>query len=351
MTEQSRGRQQAATIYAVADLAQVSIATVSRVLQGSHLVTEKTREKVLDAVRALDYLPSGAARSLAARQHAAFGLVLPELSGPYYSELLVGFETRAAELHQSVMLVIAGTKDDHGRALRTLASQVDGVAVMGADVSHVRASSKPLVVIAGQGRPDTEVILTENVESARTLTEHLLDHGRSRLLFVGDPGAARDVHERHEGFLAAHAGRGLVPAAPVLAPFREREGAAVADRIISGELSTDALVCGNDELALSIMSRVLDAGLDVPGDLAVVGWDDVMTARYVRPGLTTVRQPVQEVGALAADRLHDLVSGAPSGALLHVLPTEVVIRSSCGCPAPSRTNTVSPAPPRKRDPR
>lgn len=337
MTEQSRGRQPAATIYAVADLAQVSIATVSRVIQGSPVVTEKTRQKVLEAVHALDYLPSGAARSLAARQHATFGLVLPELSGPYYSELLVGFETRAAQLHQSVMLVLAGTKDDHGRSLRTLASQVDAIAVMGADVSHVRVGrGKPLVVISGQGRTDTDVIVTENVESARELTAHLLGHGRSRLLFVGDPAGARDVRERHAGFVAAHEDRGLTPSDPVLASFDEREGTRVAERIIAGDLTTDALVCGNDELALAIMDRLHDAGLDVPGDLAVVGWDDVMAARYVRPGLTTVRQPVQEVGALAADLLHDLVSGAPSGARLHVLPTEVVIRGSCGCPTPSR---------------
>lgn len=335
MTEQTRGRQQAATIYAVADLAKVSIATVSRVLQGSSAVTEKTRQKVLAAVQELDYLPSGAARSLAVRQHDTFGLVLPELSGPYYRELLVGFETRAAQLGQSVMLVIAGTKDDHGRSLRTLATRVDGIAAMGADLTHGSRGgrgSKPIVLIAGQSHPGTEVVTTENIASARALTDHLLDHGRSRLLFVGDPAGAHDVRERHDGFVDAHEARGLTPAPPVEATFDERDGVRVAEQIIAGELSTDALVCGNDELALSIMDRVRDAGVDIPGDLAVVGWDDVMAARYVRPGLTTVRQPVQEVGALAADLLHDLVSGAPSSARLHVLPTEVVIRSSCGCP-------------------
>lgn len=343
MRNQTQGRQQAATIYAVADLANVSIATVSRVLQGSTVVTEKTRQKVLDAVQALNYLPSGAARSLAVRQHDTVGLVLPELSGPYYAELLVGFETRAAELAQSVMLVIVGSKDDHGRALRTLATRVDGMAVMGVDHVHLTASTKPVVVIAGQARPGTEVITTENTQSAHHLTQHLLDHGRERLLFVGDPAAARDVHERHQGFVAAHRDRGLLPAEPLIAAFREREGTAVAERILAGDVRTDGLVCSNDELALAVMARLVDAGVDVPGDLAVVGWDDVMTARYVRPGLTTVRQPVQEVGALAADRLHHLVSGAPSTEQLHVLPTEVVIRSSCGCPGglPTKTSPTS----------
>jgi len=321
------------TIYAVADHARVSIATVSRVLQGSTLVTESTRQRVLDAVRELDYLPSGAARSLAERRHHTLGLVLPELGGPYYAELLAGFETRAAELRQGVMLVIAGAEG--GDAIHSLATRVDGIAFLGVDVERVTRTAKKVVLIAGDARPDVEVISTENLEGARRLTEHLFAHGHDRLLFVGDPGAAHDVRERYEGFVLAHLDRGLQAREPVLAPFRESDGQVVAERIIDGDLEADALVCGNDELALAIMARLLRAGVDVPVDIAVVGWDDVMTARYVRPGLTTVRQPVREVGALAADRLFHLVSGTANATEQHVLPTEVVIRGSCGCPEPA----------------
>jgi len=320
------------TIYSVADTAGVSIATVSRVLQGSPLVSERTTRKVLDAVAELDYLPSGAARSLAVRHHDTYGLVLPELNGPYYAELLVGFETRAAELEKSVMLVLAGTKEDRDSALRTLATRVDGIAVFGSD-AYVVSSGKPVVVIAGHARAGIEAIAAENVEGARLLTEHLLvDHGRTNLRFVGDIAAAADLLERYEGFTAAHRERGLTPPEPVRAEFRERDGTAVAELLLAGDLPADALVCGNDELALAVMARLTDGGVDVPEDIAIVGWDDVMTARYVRPGLTTVRQPVQELGALAADRLHDLVSGAAPSAERRVLASEVVIRSSCGCP-------------------
>ena len=327
-------RPQPVTIYAVADRAHVSIATVSRVLQGSTVVAETTRQKVLDAVRELDYLPSGAARSLAGRRHHTLGLVLPELGGPYYAELLAGFETRAAELRQGVMLVIAGRRGDSIDALHSLATRVDGIAFLGngEGVDRVVSSTKQVVLIAGDARPDVEVISTENVDGARRLTAHLLGHGRTDLLFVGDPGAAHDVRERYEGFVLAHLDEDRQPAAPVLAPFRESDGQVVAERLIAGDLRADALVCGNDELALAIMASLVGAGVDVPGDTAVVGWDDVMTARYVRPGLTTVRQPVREVGALAADRLFQLVSGAGEVPRRHVLPTEVVIRGSCGCP-------------------
>ena len=322
------------TIYSVAAHAGVSIATVSRVLQGSPLVSVKTRLKVLDAVEELDYLPSGAARSLAVRHHDAYGLVLPELSGPYYAELLVGFETRAAELDQSVMLVLAGTKNDRLHEVRKLTTRVDGIAVLDVDADHVGRTSKPVVIIAGHPRAGAEAVAAENVESARQLTEHLFQHGRARLLFVGDTAAAVDVHERHLGFVAAHEDRGLEPAEPVRAEFREEEGSAVAERYLAREFEADALVCGNDELALAIMARLAAGGIDVPADVAVVGWDDVMTARYVSPGLTTVRQPVQQIGALAADRLHQLVNGAPASPQRQVLPSEVVIRSSCGCPTP-----------------
>ena len=180
-------------------------------------------------------------------------------------------------------------------------------------------------------QPGVEAISAENPDSARRLTEHLLDHGRSRLLFVGAVDMAPDVRERYAGFVAAHRDRGLAPAEPVPAEFREHEGAALADLLLSGELSADAVFCGNDELALALMARLVDGGVDVPGDVAVVGWDDVMTARYVRPGLTTVRQPVRELGALAADRLYDLVNGATPRPHRQVLPTELVLRTSCGC--------------------
>ena len=162
---------------------------------------------------ALDYLPSGAARSLAVRQHDTHGLVLPELNGPYYAELLVGFETRAAQLQQSVMVVIANTKADRAAAVRKLATRVDGIAVLGSDSAHVGRSPKPVVIIAGDAQPGAEAVAAENVESATKLTEHLLNHGRTKLLFLGAIDRASDVRERYEGFVAAHVARGLVPAA------------------------------------------------------------------------------------------------------------------------------------------
>ena len=111
-------------------------------------------------------------------------------------------------------------------------------------------------------------------------------------------------------------------------------GTELADRVLAGEVVADALVCANDELALAVMARLREGGRSVPDDLAVVGWDDVMTSRYVVPGLTTVRQPVRELGGLAAERLLARITGKAGVDDTQVLPTELVIRSSCGCPPP-----------------
>src|SRR3954470_8319184 len=243
-----------ATIYSVAALAGVSIASVSRVLQGSTAVSAKTRQRVLDAAEELKYVPLAAARSLAVRHHEAHGLVLPELSGPYYSELLMGFESRAADLGQSVTLMLTEGKGDIARAVRQLATRVDAIAVLGSAamppaVARALHGQKPVVIIAGSPQDGIESVRAENTHSAEQLTEHVLAHGRTRLLFVGDPAAAPDMQERFDGFVAAHRARGLEARDPVRVPFREKEGQAVAERILTGQIDADALVCANDELA------------------------------------------------------------------------------------------------------
>ncbi|MGG5259839.1 LacI family DNA-binding transcriptional regulator [Phycicoccus avicenniae] len=330
------------TIYSVAEAAGVSIATVSRVVQGTGAVSARTRAKVLEAIDRLDYTPLAAARSLAVRQHEALGLVLPELEGPYFSELLMGFEEAAAELDLSVVLTLVerGRDLDAARFARLVAA-VDGVAVLGGllpePVLRRATRQRPLLVVAGGGTDGFEHLAAENTTSSAALTAHLIDdHGRTRPVYLGDPGIAPDVRQRFDGFAGALTERGLAVPEPLGTGLREEDGAAVAERLLEDGIPADAVVCANDEVALGFIDRMTTAGVRVPGDLAVTGWDDIMAARYVRPGLSTVRQPVRELGALAARRLHERVTGADP----HepgVLATRVVLRGSCGCPEPART--------------
>ena len=325
------------TIYSVAERAGVSIATVSRVLRRPGEVRASTRDRVLAVVEELGYVPDGAARSLAVKSHEAHGLVLPELRGPYYADLLTGYEQGAAEGGASVVVLLTHGKQDVDLLVRRLAGRVDGMVLMGAvpvspgTVAAVRAKL-PVLVLADRHQASVESFSTENVSSAEQLTRHLIDvHGRRSLRFVGSPEFADDVRERYAGFVAAHEAAGLVPAEPVPATFREDDGPRVASLLVDGGIASDGVVCANDELALAVMQRLLAAGVDVPGRISVTGWDDVMAARYVTPGLTTVSQPVRELGREVAVRMRALLEDRDSAPEQHVLPTRLVLRQSCGC--------------------
>jgi len=335
MTTRKQGRRPT-TIYSVAQLAGVSIATVSRVLQGTRATSAQTRAKVLSAVQQLDYVPLQAARSLAVHRHEAHGIIVPDLIGPYYSELLMGYESAAAELGQSVVIVVAHPSEEATRAVR-LSSRVDGIVVANSTISDDAARSlaqrTPVVLLARPPVEGCDAVSAENFQSARALTEHLLDHGRRRLSFVGDPEGSPDVQQRYLGFLDALSASGTSAAGPIVkVGFRERSGADVAAQVLGQKMRPDALVCANDELALATMKALQYSGIRVPDDIAIVGWDDVMTARYISPGLTTVRQPLYELGRAAATRLHERIAGAPTAPEPLILPTELVLRTSCGCP-------------------
>jgi LacI family transcriptional regulator len=335
MTTRKQGRRPT-TIYSVAQLAGVSIATVSRVLQGTRATSPQTRANVLAAVQELDYVPLQAARSLAVHRHEAHGIMVPDLIGPYYSELLMGYESAAAELGQSVVIVVAHPSEEATRAAR-LSSRVDGIVVANSaitdDAARSLAQRTPVVLLARPTVAGCDAVSAENFQSARALTEHLLGHGRRRLSFVGDPDGSPDVQQRYLGFMQALGGSDTTAAGPIVrVGFRERSGADVAAQVRAHSTAPNALVCANDELALATMKALQYSGVRIPDDIAIVGWDDVMTARYVTPSLTTVRQPLYELGRAAATRLHERIAGAPTAPEPLILPTELVLRTSCGCP-------------------
>ena len=180
----------------------------------------------------------------------------------------MGFESRAAELGHGVLLLQAAGRDDLAAALRRLAGRVDGMAVLGsaaipdAAVDGLRGR-RPVVLVAGDPRPGVATIAVENASSTRFLTEHLMEHGRRRIVFVGDPHAGPDVRERHRGYLEAHSRRGARgrPRAGRVPRARRRGG---RRRWLAGEVDADAMVCANDELALSVMRRVQAAGTTCP---------------------------------------------------------------------------------------
>lgn len=324
------------TIYTVADCAGVSIATVSRVLRGTAPTSPTTRRKVLQAVQELEYIPLRAARKVDVPRHQTHGLVLPGLNGPYYSELLTGFEAAAARYGQSVVIQLAGGPADLEEAVRRLLGRVDGLVLANDTVSDafVRLTCRgtPTVLVARNPVHGCDTVLVENVRAAQELTDHLLRHGRRRFVFVGDPADSHDVTERYAGFRAALARSTAAEARPpVLVPLEEGSGPEAVAAVRELAQPADALVCANDELAVAMMSVLARQGVGVPEDLAVVGFDDLMTARYVHPGLTTVLQPMRSLGHWAAIRLHERIEGRTHDVHPQVLPTRLMVRGSCGC--------------------
>lgn len=321
------------TIRDVAARAGVSIATVSRVLRGTTPVTPPTRDRVLAAVAELGFRPSALGRSLAEGRHAANGIVFPDLSGPYYAEVVLGYEEAAGELGRSVLILSTHGRPAAPDMVRELAGRVDGLVVLGRTVSddvvtEIAARNVPIVLLARPAPGAVDSVKAENVESAAKLTEHLVEHGHRSFVFLGDADSSPDTVERWSGFRAALEAAGLEPPeAPMPAGLREEEGVRVAAELAADELP-DAVVCANDELALGLLAGLRRAGIDVPRQVAVTGWDDVMAARYA--GLTSVRQPMRELGAHAARLLDLRIRGDAEAARHEVLPTELVVRDSCG---------------------
>ncbi len=331
------------TIRDVARHAGVSIATVSRVMRESNSVRPDTRQRVVAAAQELQYVPSQLGRQLAERRYAANGIVFPDLSGPYYAEVVLGYENVAGELRRSVLILSTHGRSDAEAAVREMAHRCDGLVVLGQTVSdevieQLAAGGTPVVLVARPPIGGLDSINAENHDSAVALTEHLLDGGARSLAFLGDPGSAPDVAQRWDG-LRETAG---VAAAEVhlvhVAELGEAAGAAAAARLLEThrpDQLPDALVCANDELALGALQRLRESGVDVPGSVQVTGWDDVMAARYA--GLTTVRQPMRELGETAARLLDELITGTARAPRHGLLPTELVVRASTRGEPTSRT--------------
>jgi LacI family transcriptional regulator len=330
-----------ATIYQVAHRAGVSIATVSRVLRGTAIVAPETRRRVDEAIAELNFRPSRLGRGLAERQHAANGIVFPDLSGPYYAEVVLGYESVTAALGRSVIILSTHGRDRVRELVLDLAARVDGLVVFGRTVDdqlidHIVTTGPPVVLVARPRVDGADAVNAENLGTARELTEHLLADGHHTFAFLGDPDASTDFLGRWQGLRDGLAVSGEPAPALVSCGFDERSGYQSATPLLSptgaGAVRPDVLVCGNDQIALGAIEAAGELGLRVPHDVAVTGWDDVMAARYA--ALTTVRQPMRELGARAAHALDERLSQGRTEPIHDVLPTQLVIRTSCG---PHRT--------------
>ena len=293
-----------ATIRDVARAAGVSVATVSRALNGADNVLPETRQRIQEAAKALRFTPSGAARSLITRRTDTVGALLPDLFGEYFSELIRGIDqaARARGLH---LLVSSshGDADEAAAAMRAMNGRVDGLIVMSphADANflqHNLPGSLPAVLLntgaelAGHAR-----FVVDNFGGAQAMTRHLAASGRKRIAFIGGPQGNHEAQERLRGYRAGL--KSGMKEAVFEGDFTEEAGWAAGRRIAQTKPRPDAVFAANDMMAVGCLAALREAGLRVPEDVALGGFDDIPIARYITPALSTIRVPIAALGAAA----------------------------------------------------
>jgi LacI family transcriptional regulator len=353
------------TLYDVARLAGVSTATVSRVVHGQDRVRDSTRARVLEVIEQLGYVPDGAAQSLSRRRKNVIGLVCVERQSPrqqydiesmsllFYDEILRGVEARIRHHKWSLLITyLEEAGDPDLPRLLSLSGQVDGLligeGIVPSEYLARLAKRVPVVVIAGNpAERAVDVVTADNRAGSAALLRHLIeDHGRRRLYHVDGPITAPDAKERRlalNELLAANPHCQLVGSSQGL--FSVASGEEAGEKLLAmrGEAMPDAMVCANDQMAIGVLQAFAKAGVRVPEQVAVVGFDDIFPGSLYDPPLTTVHQPMRLLGERACTRLLDRIARPGLRPKVELLPTELVLRSSCGCPP--GTVTRRPVPP------
>ena len=327
------------TIADVAHQAQVPIATVSRVLNGTVPVQLEKAERVRLAMQKLQFVPRSAARILASRKTNTIGLVFSEIGGAFFPHLLKGIE---AQLHSAgYELLIYSTHLDHPTHRKPIGEHnTDGLLVFttsleSQELKRLYTLNFPLVLLHETPPEDMNipVITIENKNGAETLVNHLIEkHGRRRIVFLRGLEGHEDSQWREKGYREALEMHGISfdPDLVGVGGFEEDQAFIAIQKLLSDGIEFDAVFAGDDDASIGVYRALRAGGRLIPQDVAVVGFDDVQFSRYLSPALTTVRAPIEEVGREAVRQLVKLINGAQAQALT-LMRTELVIRESCGC--------------------
>ena len=342
------------TIYDVAELAGVSIATVSRAINSLDSVRPATRAKVMAAMDELDFVPNVVARGLSSGKHWILGLVfmrapvdgsvlgVEEASLLYTDIVIRGAETRAAEHGYSLLLSSAYDAHPSGMtALLSLTGTVDGLILLDRvlksdeDLAYL-AKRISVVLLAGKGdSPSAVTIRVDNENAMQTLAEHLVKvHGITSVGFVAGSHDSPDSVARVDAFRQSieELGATLKKVDLLESDWTSAGGEkAMQARLRLSEPLPQAFACANDQTAVGVIYVLNAAGLKIPDDVVVTGFDDITLTRYFTPPLTTIRQSGGLLGEAAVDALVAMLDGSEVVNRTVVLPTELVVRGSCGC--------------------
>ena len=328
-----------ATLKDVARQAGVSIASASRAINGLGNVAEGVRRRVLEAARSLRYVPHGGARSLVMSRTSTVGVLLPDVYGEFFAEIIRGMDV-AARAH-GLHLLVAGAHanlDEAAAILRAWGGRVDGLLVMSPfvdseNLSDILPFDLPLVTIASRvGRVEQGSISVDNFGGGVTATRHLIGLKRARIAHISGPAGNFEARERQRGFDAAMREAGLAPAAYYEGDFTEESGYC-GTRALLAQARPDAIFVANDMMALGCLLALSEAGVKAPDDVAVVGFDDIPISRFTAPPLTTLRVGIFDLGRRGLEMLAQALTAPPEPAADRpptgvVVAPELVVRES-----------------------
>lgn len=321
-----------ATIRDVARRAQVSVASVSRVLNRLDNVSDETKARVIDAVRDLGYVPHAGARSLSLARTNAIGVVLPDFHGEFFSEIVRGMDREASR--RGYMLLLSNVhhgSEQSANAMRAMRGRVDGLVVLAPHLTEqelaeaIPAGSIAVLINTRSDAGGHPGVRLDNEAGARAVADHLVSLGRKRILHIAGPEGNLDAQERTSAFERALQGKG-VAVQTIAGDFVEESGEAAIEMMLRSGEAFDAVFAANDMMASGALQALNRAGIRVPQDVAVVGFDDVPLARHIR--LTTVRVRIAELGERAIDRLISILSGEEDKGGQEMHRPELVIRST-----------------------
>jgi len=336
----ARAHSAVATIRDVAREAGVSVATVSRVFNGTARVREATDREVRQVAHKLNYWPNGAARSLITNQTMTLGVLLPDLHGEFFSEVIRGIDLAARRTgHHLLVSSSHADNEDLVIALRAMRGRIDGLIVMAPDVDGpplIRACAygRPIVLLnPGRTVRGCDAISIDNVTGAREIVDHLIGLGHRRIATVTGPHRNMDARLRLEGYRVALRVAGIVAQRgyELAGDFSEASGYAAGRAALELDPRPTALFVSNDKMAVGVLRSLTADGVRVPDEIAIAGFDDIEMSEHLDPPLTTVHADAYRLGECAVERLMRLMSSPEIEGKRHeILPTTLVIRESCG---------------------
>lgn len=299
-----------ATIYEVSKLAGVSLATVSRVMNDSGKVTPKTREKVLAAIAELGYRPNSMAQSLASRRSNSVGILIPELHGPFFGVMLSSVEKELRDAGKRV-IITAGHSDEHKERdciEFLLDSSCDALILHVYSVPHeylVELNNGPVpIILMNSYVPELaeNCIYLDNEHGGYIATKALLEHGHRKLAYISGPKWKMDSFKRLAGHRRALKEYGLEVDEQLIVEgdFEEASGRVAMKQLLSLNIPFTGIVCANDEMAAGAMDTARKHGLSVPGDVSIIGYDNVNFTHYLHPKLSSIGCRISEMGQMAA---------------------------------------------------